>query len=389
MTSPASRFTTHRFRSGRNRLGAGCLDAWVARCRTRVGLMRTVLAGLVLAMAGPALACPVCAPSATLTPAQQMINADRIYLASPQGADRAMRIEAVIKGPEQAGDTLEAIRARSDAVVAGKALLVMRDGLNREWSVLGEVDPGQLSVLRDMAHLKRTREMTRGDWDERVARFVPLLQHPDPLIAEAAYGEVARSPYSAMRAQRALLDRNRLARWVDDPTLRARRPLYVLLLGLAGGPADAEHLERQLVAPDRRNELGDLPALVAADLELRGPSRLPWIERHLLLDPKRVQAEVQAALVALSVHGQDNTAIPRERIVDTYLRFIAARPALSGLVAQDLASWGVWEPSVTYAALLERPDLTMASRVAIAQYLRSSPHPQARLALQKLAPRSP
>lgn len=335
---------------------------------------------------GAALACPVCAPTSTLTPAQVLINADRALLVRTDPAG-ALRIDTVIRGPGAAGDRLEwSVPARQMPRRDGKPMLMVRDGLSREWSALAEIDGSHADLLREITQLTRTSEMTAADWQARVARFLPLLEHPEPLIAETAYGEVARSPYSAMRSQRARLDNKRLEQWVNDPALAGRRPLYVLLLGLAGGPAQAELIERQLTSSTRKSDLSDLPALVAADLELRGPTRLPWIEKHLLLDPKRPAAEVQAALVALSVHGADDTTIARERIVETYLRFIAARPPLAGLVAQDLANWQVWEATPAYAALLERADLSIASRVAIAQYLRVSPHPQAKIALQKLAP---
>ncbi len=320
--------------------------------------VRALLRVCVLAWSlqvGAALACPVCAPTSTLTPAQVLINADRALLVRTDPAG-ALRIDTVIRGPGTTGDRLEwNVPARQMPRRDGKPMLMVRDGLSREWSALAEIDGSHADLLREITQL-------------------------------TAYGEVARSPYSAMRSQRARLDNKRLEQWVNDPALAGRRPLYVLLLGLAGGPAQAELIERQLTSSTRRTDLSDLPALVAADLELRGPTRLPWIEKHLLLDPKRPAAEVQAALVALSVHGADDTTIARERIVDTYLRFIAARPPLAGLVAQDLANWQVWEATPAYAALLERADLSIASRVAIAQYLRVSPHPQAKIALQKLAP---
>ena len=354
--------------------------------------MRALLSACVLALglgAGAVRACPVCAPTSSLTPAQVLINADRALLVRTDTLG-VLRIDTVITGPGAIGDRLDlSVPASQMPRRDGKPMLLARDGLSREWSALAEVDASQANLLREITQLKRTSDMTAADWQARVAKFVPMLEHPEPLIAETAYGEVSRSPYSAMRAQRSMLDAAQLARWVNDPLLTGRRPLYVLLLGLAGGPSDAEQIERQLSTSTRKNDLSDLPALVAADLELRGPGRLAWIEKQLLLDPKRAPGEVQAALVALSVHGNDNATISRERVVETYLRFIAARPPLAGLVAQDLANWQVWDATPAYASLLDRPDVSIASRVAIAQYLRVSPHPQAKIALQKLAPRSP
>lgn len=351
-----------------------CVAAWGRLC---------LVLGLSL-MGGTALACPVCAPTTTLTTAQMLINADRALLVSTD-ATGSLRIEAVISGPGANGDRLDLSVPASQAPRRdGKPVLMVRDGLSREWSALAEIDAAHAPLLQSFSQLKRTSEMGAADWAQRVAQFVPLLEHPEPLIAQTAYGEVARSPYAAMRANRPLLDAAQLAQWVNDAQLSARRPLYLLLLGLAGGADDAQSIERRLTGRGPRAELVDLPALVAADLELRGPARLPWLEQQILLDPKRSASEVQAALVALSVHGNEGTRVPRERVIETYLRLIRDRPPLAGLVAQDLASWQVWEATPAYAALIERNDLPIASRVAMVQYLRVSPHPQAKLALQRI-----
>lgn len=361
----------------------GVLRRWAAAW-VRSGRLGIFL-GLSL-FGGAALACPVCAPTTTLTPAQVLINADRALLVSADATGR-LRIESVISGPGASGDRLDLSVPASQAPRRdGKPVLMVRDGLSREWSALAEVDAAHAPLLQSFTQLKRTSEMGAADWQQRVAQFVPLLEHPEPLIAQTAYGEVARSPYAAMRANRSLLDAAQLRQWVNDTQLTARRPLYLLLLGLAGAPDDAQSIERQLTGRGPRVELVDLPALVAADLELRGPARLPWIEQQILLDPKRSASEVQAALVALSVHGNEGARVPRERVIETYLRLIRDRPPLAGLVAQDLASWQVWDATPAYAALIERSDVPMASRVAMVQYLRVSPHPQARIALQRLTP---
>lgn len=349
-----------------------------------VRFIARLLAGAAGLVATAALACPVCAPSTTLSPAQMMINADRALLVRTEGPSGVLRIEAVIKGPGAPGEALDLIVPRPrTAAGEGKPLLLLHDELGRSWSVAGEADVAQAELLRSFTRLKRTSEMSPRDWEARVAQFLPLLEHPEPLVAATAYGEVARAPYAAMRANRAALDGARLARWTEDPTLHGRRPLYVLLLGLAGGASDAERIERQLVQRDASADRSDLPALVAADLELRGPSQLAWIEKQVLLNTRRSVSEVQAALVALSVHGNEGGRVPRERIIETYLRFVKARPPLGGLVAQDLAEWKVWDATPQFASALALDDAPIASRVAMVNYLRQSPHPQAKVAVER------
>ena len=345
-----------------------------------------VAAGCAAAVfASTAQACPVCAPSNALTPAQVLINADRAVLVRPESGTGGVRVESIIKGSGTPGELLDLKVQRADGarVQADRPILMVRDELSRNWSVLGDVDASSTPLLRGFSQLKRSAEMSPADWQERVGRFVPLLEHPEPLVAETAYGEVARSPYAAMRANRKALDATRLARWTDAPELASRRPLYLLLLGLAGGPADAQRIEQQLATRAPTADRSDLPALVAADIELRGPSRLAAIESQWLLNPNRSVADIQSVLVALSVHGTDAGTVPRERIIETYLRFIKARPPLGGLVAQDLASWQVWDATPMYIASIDNPQAPIASRVAMANYLRVSPHPQARAAVEQ------
>jgi hypothetical protein len=61
--------------------------------------------------------------------------------------------------------------------------------------------------------------------------------------------------------------------------LAARRPLYSLLPGVAGGPAAVGHVDRKLDAAARESDTTDLAAQMMADLELRGLRALPGSRR--------------------------------------------------------------------------------------------------------------
>lgn len=353
-------------------------------------LQALAAAASLLLLASPlARACAVCAPSAPLTVAQRLIDAERAVLAYPDpGRAPGWRVEAVVRGEAvqvapEFDPTAAAIVARSDS--QGRPFLLVRDRLTKSWSVAGPIAVAHLDWLRELAAYPRTASMTAQDWTHRVAALVPLLEHPEPLVAETAYGEIARAPYAAMRANRESLDRARLARWVEDPTLAARRPLYLLLLGLVGGPADAARIERTLAAHRPGADTVDLPALLAAELELRGAARLPWIEKTWLLDPGRSPAEARAAIIALSVLGGEGVTLSREAVADAFLRFAQRRGALGGWVAQDLAAWGVWDATPVFAARVGSPEVPVWSRLAMLQYLRGSPRPEAKVALERVA----
>lgn len=348
------------------------------------GRLDLLLVGLLLAtVAGGARACAVCAPSAPLTVAQRLIDAEQALLAHPEtGPPAGWRVVTLVRGDPR-GEPPPALVPGASRDPEGRPLLLVRDRLSKAWSAVGPIAPTQVDWLRGLADYRRTADMTPQDWTQRVAALVPLLEHPEPLVAETAYGEIARAPYAAMRANRAALDGARLARWVEDPALAPRRPLYLLLLGLAGGPADAARIERALASRRPAPDPVDLPALIAAVLELHGAQRLPRIEKAWLHDPARGPAELRAAVVALSVHGGEGGTVPREAVADAFLRFVERRAPLGGLVAQDLAAWRVWDATPRFAALVESPDVPMWSKVAMLQYLRESPRPEAKAALER------
>jgi hypothetical protein len=47
-------------------------------------------------------------------------------------------------------------------------------------------------------------------------------------------------------------------------------------------------------------------------------------------------------LLALSVHGGANGAVPRERVIQAYGLFIRERKPMAGFVALELADWEYW-----------------------------------------------
>jgi hypothetical protein len=110
--------------------------------------------------------------------------------------------------------------------------------------------------------------------------------------------------------------------------------------------------------------------MIGADLELRGPSRVGWVEAMYFADRSRTMPEIEAALLALNVHGDANRTIPRERVIQAYRAFIRERPPMAGFVAQQLADWDYWDAATEYAALLKSNTIAdPASEFAVVSYL--------------------
>ena len=128
------------------------------------------------------------------------------------------------------------------------------------------------------------------------------------------------------------------------------------------------------------HDVTDLPALVGADLELRGAGGVERIEKQYLTDAGRNKPEIEAALVALRVHGDTEGAVLRSRVIQAFVLFIRQQPSLAGLVAGKLAEWNDWDVVPEYSALLESgAPQDPASRDAIIKYLENRPNPDAKI----------
>jgi hypothetical protein len=364
-----------------------------------------VLATVLLLASPGLLACPLCMGAGRPSTAQQLAAWQHAVLATPAADRSGYRVIAVIKGERPPGGTIEASAVRMyTAAGAAKPHLLARDEAWSDWADLGAIGaehagwlrrvaargrptdtgaddwPARVAILPNPQHPRppaverRPTETIADAWQSRVALMLPYLEHPEPLAAQIAYVETASAPYAALRTAKPHLSPPRIRRWVADPDLAGRQPLYLLLLGVAGNAQDAAALEQRLEAASRARDATNLGPMVAADLELRGPSRMAWVDATYLRDPGRSTREIEAALLALSVHANANGAIPRARVIESYRLFMQTHKPLAGLVAQDLAAWQYWDAVPEYVALMKsNVRQHYASRVAILAYLKRSP----------------
>ncbi len=335
--------------------------------------LRRLVPVLVLLLAvGGARACPVCLPAAGPSMAQSLARADAVLLLAPERG--GWRVEAVVKGTAPEAIPL----GRLDAVPHGWAHVVLRDAAAAPWRAVGAMPLEQLGWLQALVRAAVDPPSDVGSWHAHLARMLPALEHPSSWMAAVAHDEIARAPYERMRALAPQLDARLLARWLDDPALGARTPLYTLLLGVAGGASAVARIERQLARAARDGDATDLAARLVADLEMR-PDRVRWVEATYLQDARRSPAEVRAALLALSVQGQADGAVPRSRVVQAYRAFIRSGHPLAGYVAPDLAGWKDESAVPDYVALLARGTRQQpASTYAMLLYLEQSAQPAAR-----------
>ena len=355
-----------------------------------------VLCGL--AWAYPVFACTICAPSQIdnlLT--QRLRVADAVVLAAPlPGGGQFQAVEG-IKGDVPKGSIVADEAGGGAARLPGATgtVLLVYSAATQSWRVLGTLGKTRAEWARQLVVMGPAHTLgsavPAAVWAKRLDFFVPDLENTEPLVAQAASDEIALAPYGAMRTLRPHLDAKKLLDWIETPSLSslrlalraARRPLYAMLLGIAGDPSTAAVVESKLLSGSRTDNLADVAGLFAALLELRGNAAVTWIERHYLTDTKRTDTEIQAAISALSVQGNDGMRVGRDRVVQAYATLLRHNPARSGWAASDLASWGRWEFGEDYLAVLKSGEpQAFASRYAVVLYLTRSPQPQTRAAYQ-------
>ena len=350
------------------------------------------LAGVLLLITAPtAVACPLCFDAVRESVGQRLDTADRAVLAVPMsGSARFQVVEVVKKGKGAIGDIIEQpiTNLNASAALSRDPFLLLGNYPAPGWSNLGNIRVEHADWLRQLIATRMVKDdrpppptwsqsaqgsvrLTYTGWQQRIAVILPYLENSDPLVAEIAWGELARAPYAAMDAARSRLNPATVTRWLDDPRLAPRHAAYMLLLGFVGGPPDAVRLEQRIDDLRSSHVATNLGAIIGADLELRGPIRVGWVEAMYFSDDTRYAPEIGAAVLALSVLGDANRTIPRERVIQAFRTFIREHTAMAGSVAWQLADWKYWDAAGEYAALLKSDTiLDPGSEFAIVSYLR-------------------
>jgi hypothetical protein len=364
---------------------------WVSNLAGKHKKMAAMLSLAVVLTAGPVIACPICF-SGMVTPIGQKIDAaDAVVLATPVTPTGPYKVAEILKGQFSLGAFIVGATQEKRAFTdPGKPFLLSRNKLSQQWTALGTIGEGDANWLRQFAAggpspdaavrpqwpqtVNTTSDLTAAEWADRLVLVTPKIEDAEPLLAEIAYGELARTPYGTLRSLRGSVKAADIAGWLDDPGLAARSPAYTLLFGIVGGPAEAVTVERWIEASRQKHDVKNLPALIAADLEIRGASRLAWVEENYLADRSRGLPEIEAALLALSVQGTVDAKIPRSAIVELYRRFIRERPPMAAFVVQDLSDWQAFEAAEDMEGALRSGAIKdPGSQFTVLTYLKRNP----------------
>ncbi|CAN7184601.1 hypothetical protein [Mesorhizobium sp. LjNodule214] len=357
---------------------------------------------------GEGRACAICFSGTVITPGQKLDSADQAVLAVPSSDRGGFRVIGVVKGNVAADEAIAESTvslgvaklvmpldggtavAKLPATAVGRPVLLVRNRTSETWTSIGTIGAEYAGWLRQLAATKHGGDnrpaklwpskvmawssLTEAEWQERVAVVVPYLEAAEPLAVEIAYGELKRAPYKAMRTLKPELEAAKIRIWINDPKLSSRLSVHTLLLGIAGDQNDAAELEKLINQALLARDTANLSAMLAADLELRGPSRLDWLHATFFADRQRTLPEIDAALLALSVQGEADAAVPREQVIEAYRSFINARKPMAGFVAMELANWEAWDATADYVDIIRSKAVKdPAGQFAILSYLKSSP----------------
>jgi len=354
-------------------------------------LLRSCLAlGWLLVQTPVATACPFCS-AASQTLSEELAAAEAAIIAKlvkaapattpdaddPAGLDANdpdtgmahFLVEEVLHGGDKLGDLKQIEVVYFGEYEENKRFLISGvAGSPVDWTTPLPLSPRAVDYVKHLGQLPEKGPV-------RLTFFMQHLEDKDPLLAQDAYDEFARAPYSEITAMADRLDRQQLTAWIENPEVGpTRRRLYLTLLGICGQDEDITMLESllrydyqqikpgvaamvslmgihgsaigttlvdELVRADVRRKRQCLDALIAAYLKLKGPEGLPLIERLFLSNPDAEYTHVYATIMALRFHGEESKEIPLPRLQQS-LRLVLDNPEIADQVIPDLARWEDW-----------------------------------------------
>ena len=354
-----------------------------------------------------AVACELCVKAANerLNLVDQLIHADRVVLARLDRPDGHLTIAASIKGDDRPGTLIAesvplygdpvrkpfftaVMEARIDLASRSEPFLLVGGGIHPGWTNLGTIGEENSDWLRSLAAASSSLKVDAGwggipaepgseavqgeTWRGRVLQALPHLDGTvRSLERDLAWSEILGAPYGSLAVAKGRLTPEQVSAWLGDPSFATEVAGILHLYGYVGGTEGAKRVRERLLRAAEAHDTAVLTPLLAAHLELEGPSRVDWIVETYFGDRSRSMAEIQAALVALRLQGEANATIPRVRVVSALRRFIAERPAMAGSVAMTLSDWACWEAREDFEAIMASgaiPD--PASEFAVALYLK-------------------
>jgi len=300
--------------------------------------MRSAALVLIIALgaAPPAKACRICFPIPKKSIADRLIECESAVLAR-EDPERPFHYRAteLLKGARPNtplglfvdSGTRRDLRLRSDCAV------LLTKNQKGAWQRVTLVDTALLPIIRDVLKLAPG---WRGA--ARYEYFSRLFGHEHPVIRELAHLEVARAPYSNIRALGRRVPRAKIRAVLDDARYMEWWALHILLLAQSEDARDRKLIIDTVRSMERFSRPLHLAAWATAYLEVEGGQAIEFFERHYF-GRSRTVAELRSVVMAFSVVGGGGRMDLRDRIVAGYQVLLENHTELASAVLDDLISW--------------------------------------------------
>lgn len=351
--------------------------------------MRTLIstALLVAVMATPLASCAFCAQIPGVATAQGVLAKHAIVALGRPVTDGAGRLTHValtsvlLGAPKARIDQVVPI-SRPETLEDSRTYLVLSRSPALRKATVRAIDKIAARFFEAVAALP-PRPPKGGPQRERLRFFLRYLGYPHKVIAASVSEEFAKADYATVRALRPELRLGRLVRCLEDPDRFAlHHGLAYLMVGIVGGDAGLEHLERWLQDPKRRKRVG-FDGLVGAYLLARGTAGL---SRVINLRPAQAASKAsrrwfaQSLVRALDFHARSESVLDRATIART-LEGLLAFPDEAGFAVDALRALKVWESWPRIAELLRRAPEKSPRAQAARRFLKACPDPKAKVGL--------
>jgi len=305
-----------------------------------MGRTRLLAAALVLVgLATPVRACPVCIERPEATLAERLLKADAVVVAREDPA-RPFHFApvAALKGTAGVAPIPLFVDSTTRRLLAARpddGVLLLRDG--DVWSRAGYANA---TWRRTAAVILEEGPSWSDDAEARFAFFEVLLRHPDGALRRLAVDELSRARYGLIRsmarpidgaaARQALADRNQIP-W---------RAFYILMLGLSDRPEDEAFIRDRVAAAARSGGSRQLDAWATALVEIDAAAGVARLERDWFEAPGREAEALRAVILALAVHAREGDPALRPAIMKALHALPPRRPDVAGTVAAALGEIG-------------------------------------------------
>lgn len=243
----------------------------------------------------------------------------------------------------------------------------MNHGSTEIWQVATD------DVRRFIREIPPEKPAKPGD-PQRLDYFVQHLEHLDPVIAEAAFEELATAPTAEQIRIARQFHAEGLREWLNGKLAikdKTRRGYYAMMLGFCGNATDLPLYKRFLLAPVKPDELRmELRGFTIGYLLLTGPDGLAELEQTKM-DPLQPFAEIYGIYSALcDLHSLDQNRIPKARLQQSVHRLLE-HPEIADVVINRLAQWKDWSVQAEVFQLYDRGGRfeSRSLRRAIIRYL--------------------